>query len=176
MSIAMTLAEWDGKTTALLHAVYEEHGTSQRFMDDLLSLLAQPELQVAVTWLIKHRCEEQGILSPKQTRLYLTEMIRFYHWEARLHALQVFPYFQLEEDLISQVEAYLMTELTHKNKLVRAWAYNALYLLGEWFFDCRNRLRALLIQAFLSESGAVKARLRNQFKKKEGWLNYSDLE
>ncbi len=155
------ILNWDGKSAADIKAIYDAFATQASFVDDLLSLLKDSAAQKGATWLLKHRFEQNELLSTAQTQQFCNSFVEMQHWESRLHCFQCVPYLTIAIKDADAVYAFIQTGLTDKKKFVKAWAYNALNELAGQHPQYQAEADEKLAWALTEEAPSVRARIRN---------------
>ncbi len=125
-----------------------------------LALSDEQKLQSGATWLLKRLAEKGGELDPAQTTALLSALARQSGWEAKLHILQM-----LDKLRIPGTEAaalwHTLEPLTgHKKRLLRAWAYHGLAVLGQQHTAYRGAAVQWLAQGDSDAAASVQARIR----------------
>ena len=99
------LQAWDGKQSAYLEAIYQQHISEPTFLRDLVSLTNERiDLQVASTWLIKHHYDQKHILAEELVDKLIITFPKLNHWGAKLHMLQIVAFFPLNTDYLPYIE------------------------------------------------------------------------
>ncbi|MEM7377467.1 MAG: hypothetical protein AAF460_08170 [Pseudomonadota bacterium] len=160
LTLEATLAQWDGRSSEPLVAVYDRHREDSGFVDHLLTLLALPAAQNGSTWLIKRSLERGRTLSQTEEAQLLGCLDALVDWPARLHALQCLPYLDVPETHVAPVAAFVIAQLKHDRAFVRAWAYGALYRLGQTQPAHAAEAAERVAWALEHEAPSVRARLR----------------
>ncbi len=186
ISLAELLAAWDGRSVAYLEEVFQRlracvdaditpdfdissaSNSSTSPISLLVPLLVQPELQRACSWLIKKALESGCELSEPDSQALFSALPEYLHWEAQLHFLQSLPYCTIPQNQVKTLITFLEGSIQCDNKMVRAWSYNAWYLLAcqysEYQPQVKQQLLVVLDQS--TEAASVKARIRNITKQK----------
>ena len=166
MNILTELQAFDGKHTDVL-----EHLASllppEASVIQTLSEIAESEdlkLQTAATWLLKKFQGTGASFSELQVTGFVRLLEQMTGWEAKLHLLQMLSGLGIPTQCKASLYRLLKEYLTADKKLVRAWAYNGLFVLAEQHPEYRPEVSQLLSMAQQDESASVKARLRNMLK------------
>jgi len=130
----------------------------------LIELIDEESNQNGATWLLKYWFENENSISKNQIHALIKKLPNLKNWEAILHVLQTFPYIKLSYDMSNSAYHFIHENLNHKNKFVRAWAYNGLYQLSIQFSIFKEETTHLLNRAMAHEAPSVKARIRNILK------------
>lgn len=161
---------WDGKSAADITEVYQAYCTAETFVDVLIELLSEVELQSGVSWLLKHHCEQllkKNELFTGKTAVAISETFAALSkggWQARLHILQTLPYLDFSYCDKRVIDVFLRSGLTDSNTFVRAWSYNGFYLLARSFPEYRQEAEQFFSMALRDEPASVKARVRQLVK------------
>lgn len=189
ISLANLLAAWDGRRIDYLNEVFQTLKASELDhtpplttdssctssttascspISRLMPFLAQTELQRASSWLIKKALERGCEITESETSTLLSTLPNCLHWEAQLHLLQSLPYCSIPEDQLQTLLAFLTDSTQSENKMVRAWSYNAWYLIACQYPEYQSQVKLLLLAILdkSSEVASVKARIRSIVKQK----------
>ncbi|EWH08607.1 hypothetical protein DS2_16714 [Catenovulum agarivorans DS-2] len=158
------LQQWDGKSKADIEAIYQNTSAELAFVNDLILLLQQPELQKGASWLLKTHVDNGCVLSETESQEVLACLKHLGDWQAKLHILQIFHAIKISHEYKREVESFVRPLITDKNKFVRAWAYNGFYLLAKAYPEYRNEADEFIKMALRDEAASVKARIRNMLK------------
>lgn len=160
MSLKQTLTMVDPSLSEELLTVYNHFLTSEIFVKELLDSCLYIPTQKAATWLLKHHLEQNNHISPEDVKRVVDVLREYSHWEAQLHILQCFEYFDLH--LVNKDKCYntLHRLLQNKNKFIRAWAYNALHLLSVAFPEYQAMVNEYFEMALRDEVPSVTARIK----------------
>ena len=151
---------WDGKSADHLRTAYTTHITPT-FIDNLLSLLDQPDLHGGATWLLKHHLEQKNSLTTAQSSTLISHFPQIKVWTAKLHILQIFHHITVSNTQVDTAETFIRHCLASKKTFVRAWAYSAFHELAKQHPAFRSEVDMLLSIAMDTEKPSVKARMRN---------------
>lgn len=160
MDLVNGLANWDGKDTAYLSALYQHSREEHSFLDDLLSLLAVDNLQSGATWLIKAYCADGGQMSEAQVELLYSRLLGITSWQAKLHLLQSMSYIVIPDHHKSLLEHFARQCMDDKHTFVCAWSYHAFFHLANTHTEYRAEAVRLFDDAVENGSASVKARVR----------------
>ena len=163
VDLAESIRGWDGKSVDAIKRIHDRFAKQPDYLERLVHLAADPDLETGATWLLKHYLEQtKQPLGPDLSARFAALASGLGGWEARLHSLQIVPRLILAEP--QAVEALLRFALDCRadaNKFVRAWAYSAMYLLALEHPVPRAEVRAILQEAANTEQAAsAKVRLR----------------
>lgn len=174
MNLIERLQNFDGKLVEPLEDLAEELATGTDDVDQLLTVASSDDakLQVAATWVLKRLVESDLALSQQQTREVLRLLKQVEHWEARLHLLQMLDKLAIPSRKAAGLFKRLKQLVGDENKLVRAWAYNGLFVLGDQQPRYRDEVVELLQEAEQDPAASVKARVRRICKQAE-WAKIS---
>lgn len=166
MPIETELAKFDGKNIAALRRVAQRYTPDTVTVDKVVSFACSRDslFQSAATWLLKHWTESGLALSQTQCGPLIALLNNEIHWQSRLHILQLLPTMSIEKRRKSRLHRALMSDLTHQNRLVRAWAYGGLAVLAARFPELKSEAERIFEMATRDETAAVKARIRNARK------------
>ncbi len=162
MNVNETLRQFDGKHVEPLEVLATKLLTREGCVDELLVLSNSDDIktQSAATWVLKRLHEQQFPLSKSQTREVLRLLRCVTHWEAKLHLLQMLGGLEIPSRLGGSLRKTLDEHMADDNKLVRAWAYNGLFVLGEQFERFRAEVVELLDKAQHDPAASVRVRVR----------------
>ena len=164
MDIAATLLGYDGKRVAPFRAVAEAvRDAPESAIDRLVDLAAsdEMELQVGATWVLKHLAERGTPPSGPSAAKLLGLLDRQVAPDALLHILQTLPHMHIEAGCQAALRGALLTLIESKRVFVRAWAFNGLGVLAAHDPTLRSEVKRLFDRAALTESAAVKVRIRH---------------
>ncbi len=159
-ALSNAIASWDGKTTSDLEEIGAKFSTQGAYLEDLVSLAANADLQRGATWLILSALKNGEALDKRQETALLDSLPLMKDWQARLHLLQSLPYFGIPQSCRRGLEAFVRDCLTASNKFVRAWAYSGLHELALRFPEYEKETAQILAMALKDEAPSVKARIR----------------
>lgn len=152
---------WDGVHIEYLTELYRANFSKLDFFENLATLcVTEQDLQKITTWLIKYHYDNGHTLSQLITEKLMTSCKTVKNWEAKLHILQLLPYFNLTDKSIALADDFARNCLTDKNKFVRAWAYNGLYELTKYIPEMKTELEFICQRAMETESAAIKSKVR----------------
>jgi len=168
-SVIREIAAWDGKQVDSLKRLQQTLLPECSGLSLLVDLLEQnSELQVAVTWLLKHQLESGCELSMRAAERLLQLGVKLENWQSILHFLQFLEWLPIAESHRTNLEVALRDWITHENKFVRAWCYNAWYLLADQHPRYRHEVMLFFEMAMRDEAPSIKARIR-KVKKRGSW-------
>lgn len=147
-------------STDSLQKVYACHQSQSAFIDALLQLLERPEHQDNASWLIKYHTEQAGGLSLSQQQRFYQLWPVLLSWQSQLHCLQIMEVNPVPESLDVTLMPLLKHWLQGKNKFVRAWSYNGMYLLAKQSPAYTEEVKTYLQRGLTDEAPSVKARLK----------------
>ncbi|USD67668.1 hypothetical protein [Vibrio sp. SCSIO 43136] len=161
MELQTELEQWDGKSTDYLHLIYQEHHFEANFIDQLLEKSTLDPYQESATWLLKHHLESEEQLTDQEMR-QVYQLIPFLtHWQAKLHLLQIMPYLPVQSDEKDSLEQFIKLCIADRNKFLRAWAYNALFVLSQQYSEYLIDVKRIFKIALKKEAPSIKARIKN---------------
>ncbi len=164
MSLASALQLCDASSVEELTETYWHYQDSRDFEADMVNALASESMQRPASWLLKFHLEQGFMLDPKLEQQIFASLPGLSHWETRLHILQSLPFFAIAEADKDAAWQFAKDNIAHKNKLVRAWAYNGLHEVARHYPEHIAEVAALLSEAQASEAASVIARIRNILK------------
>jgi len=159
-----TLIGWDKKSSEDITNIYLKLCSEKSFADNAIDCLNDKECQMAATWLLKHHFEQVGIQSEKISNKIYQQLGNIDEWQSRLHILQSIQFLPVSERLKNNVEMFIRQSLVDLNKFVRAWAYNAYYLLSKQYPIYRKEAEEFLNLGLHDEPASVKARIKHCLK------------
>lgn len=160
MELRSGIQNWDGKSTDVVIGIYEDNHDDPQFINTLLSFCQSVDCQVAATWLLKHWIDNGNLFSTKQSAQICRLLPALQSWEGKLHLLQCFAHLKISSDNLKKVEHFVRDCLQHKNKFVRAWAYNGFYELAKQYPHFQDEAKQFFDLAMEDEAPSVKARIR----------------
>lgn len=168
-SLQTGLAEWDGKSVAIIKALYQKHSGQSDFIISLLSALKHKDQARGASWCLKNGLESGVKLSPSQSKelvqqLETKDQMEQAHWETRLHLLQCLPYLAIPASEKENLLVFIRSAISAPEKFVRAWGYNALYVLAGQFPELRQETQVSLQAALEDQAPSVRARVRTLLK------------
>lgn len=166
------LENWDGKSTADLQEIYNKLN-SQSLAFELVPIL--PHHPVAVTWLIKHATEQGTQLTGEDWVALIEHLLQTQHWQSMLHILQISAHLTIPNKYVKPLYANLRHKLSHTNKLIRAWSYQALSNLTKQYPEYEKEVVELLNMALNDEVSSVKARIRIVLRSQQSLLFNKNL-
>ena len=172
MKLADAIRNFDGKHIEPLEAVASELLTDEGGVDALLVLSHSDDVktQTAATWILKWLYEQQVTFTKPQTQEVLRLLREVTSWVAKLHLLQILDGLVIPPRNGNGLRKTLDLHVSDENKLLRAWAYNGLFVLGDQISRFREDVAALLSQAEDDPAASVRARVR-QIRKASRWVN-----
>ncbi len=173
MNVSEQLRQFDGKHIEPLEAVASQLVTREGSVDELLALSDSDDakIQTASTWILKWLHERHVPLSRSQTQQVLRMLRDVTQWEAKLHLLQMLAGLKIPSRNVDSLHRFLREQLFDDNKLVRAWSYNGLFVLGDQHGRFRTEVGELLKKAQHDPAASVRARVR-QICKTSSWANH----
>lgn len=161
----MDLSFWNGRSTEDILEVYERYKSSDRFVEEIVTLIVEDIEENGATWLLKHHFEQGSNLSADDIDKIYKVLPTLKTWEARLHILQSMPYMPIESANYQIIEAFVRGGLTGNHKLIRAWSYSGFYELALVVPGLQSEALEIFDQALKTEAPSVTARIRNLLKK-----------
>lgn len=92
MNIEKDIANWDGKSSSDIEAIYKCYCDDESFVSNLLDLSQNTELQKGTSWLMKRYLEDNHRLGKNEIASLFKLLSKLQHWETRMHILQCIPY------------------------------------------------------------------------------------
>lgn len=166
-SLQIALSKWDQKQAVYITDVYKRFNKEPAFVDDLLSFSIHPELERGGTWLIKHHLEQGGVLADNQLQQLATISPGLRHWEARLHALQVWAVVDIPLHLSEPVYAFAEVNRQHEKPFVRAWAFESLCKAAVVNAKFRKKVLDNSRLALETEMASVRSKLKKVISRLE---------
>lgn len=154
------IRDWDGKSAEAIGMVYDAQASSPGFVEALVAMLPDVDLQAGVTWLLKRHVERGAELGVDVARSIYGAVSDFEPWAAKLHVLQLVPLVPVPAERLDDVADFVRRNLDSQKTFVRAWAYGALHALAEADPKFEDEARRRFEKARRSESASVRARLR----------------
>ena len=162
MNITERLRQFDGRHVKPLEDLATQLLHVEGSVDELLALsnIADARTQTAATWILK-RLQELGIILTAAQTLSVFRLLRNVSgWEARLHLLQMLDSLEIPSRNSAQLLKLLAEFLDDENKLIRAWSYNGLFVVGEQHQKHRRAIAVSLQAAQSDDAASVRARIR----------------
>ncbi len=170
-SLIHALGAWDGKQTDDLQRIGETLFVQASDFTLLLNLLQHnPELQVAVTWLLKYRLAKGYKLNAADSDRLIVFGVQLEKWQSILHFLQSLKWVSISELNRVSLEMALRRWIVHENKFLRAWCYDAWHILAKEYPQYRDEVILFFEMAQRDEAASVKARIR-QIQKHGMWAS-----
>jgi len=164
MSISSAIANWNGKSTDDITAIYDLYYKESDFYSIIVSLLKNKSSETGASWLLKHDFELGGQLNVHEISIVYGSLSQLEHWQAKLHLLQCIAYMPISKKDVKKLESFLRLTLSDSNKFVRAWSYNGFYLLAKQYSEYQEEASQFFDMALRDEAPSVKARVRNILK------------
>ena len=163
LNLAEELGKFDGKHVASLQKLAAQILKHEGSVDEVLAIANSSDVnaQTAATWVLKQLQEKDAVFSSTQTEEVLLLLGSLTHWEAILHVLQMLDRFEIPSQNSQGLYRTLKHKLGDHHKLVRAWSYNGLFVLGEQHPRFRTEINGLLDDAKIDDAASVRARARN---------------
>lgn len=155
------LEQWDGKNTDAITLIYQEHHFEPYFIAQIIELSEEESYCSGATWLLKHHFEAEEQLTDSEIDAVYGKLNGIENWEAKLHLLQSIPYMPISENNKPLVETFVRACLGDRNKFLRAWAYNALFVLSQQYPEYLGDVKRLFKIALRKEAPSIKARIKN---------------
>ena len=159
--LQQAIANWDGKSVDEICDIYKRYLNQQDFSGNLVLFIGQPTTEKGASWLLKHHLENQGDVPADEVYKRLSKLRK---WQSKLHILQCIPYLPIAADDRQNVQVFLRSCLTERNKFVRAWAYNGFHQLARQYEEYREETEQFLRMAMSDEAPSVQARVGNILK------------
>lgn len=158
-----SLGEYDGRATTILTEAAAQYASGETYLDELVSLVADPEPLVAeaATWLVKHHLEGDIALTSDQTKVLLSAVGQLTTWGAILHICQLVRFLAVTPGDAIVLSEWLANQLGHKRPFIRAWSVDALCSLARDHDQLRPNAEQALAKAKDDPAASVRARLRN---------------
>ena len=171
MSLRRSLKEFDGKHTDILDDVCAGLPRTTASLSKLLTIAEQGDtnLQVAATWILKKMQAEGSPFQDKEVSRMIQLLHQVSDWEARLHLLQILSAVSILPLHFEELKSIALTLSTDKNKLLRAWSYGVLGVIGDQDVNRRVEIARRLTDGEKDAAASVRARIR-QMRKKYKWL------
>ncbi|MCP4274579.1 MAG: hypothetical protein GY781_21855 [Gammaproteobacteria bacterium] len=151
---------WDKKSADDIRDIYLQFKSDKSFISNTLAFLDQSDCQTAATWLLKCHFEHEGIQEESVAEIIYDKASKLKDWQSRLVILQSMQYLPIPAQSVKYVEAFARNCLIDSNKFVRAWAYNALYLLSRQYPIYRDEAEQFLKLGLADEPASIQARIR----------------
>ncbi len=143
-----------------LEELHNRYAGSTKYLDRLIRIAKSGDSEVSATWLIKRYLEEQPCVGPAVSSQIADLLPKMVEWEAQLHILQCMQFLDLSCVRVCSLRPAVLALLSSSNKLVRAWAYDALYRLAGLGHSEAETDTLRIKTAVEDESAAVRARIR----------------
>lgn len=171
------LEAFDGKEVSPLKLAISSLKFGSESVDALLSFIENEEekLQVGASWILLNHPETCRWIGEEQKNRILDILSWDTPWQVSLHLLRLYPSLPLSKADCLEYFPVLERMLEHKRPFVRAWAYNALYLVAESEASVRDAVAEKLSDGLRNEKGSVSARIRNATRKSR-WFKYTGLD
>jgi len=144
---------------------FEKHGSDKTFVDLLLPVMYEENMQIVVSRLILKYLKNRGELTHKQLDYILDNLLRLEHWVPILYHLQMLDYIEKpSQKKLILIDDFIRKQLTNENKYVKAWAFQAFSRLSHFEPGFREELILLCQESYHKNSAAVQARIRSIFK------------
>ena len=155
------LSQWDGIHIEFLKELYNLHSSNVDFFENLVLICTlEQNLQKTATWLIKHHYDNGKNLTNHNSENLLNCCLKIENWEAKLHILQLVPFFPISNNSYVILEDFIRKCLIDKNKFVRAWAFSGLYELTKFNPLLKSELELMCQNAMKTETAAIKSRVK----------------
>ncbi len=159
------LASWDKKSASDIEQIYCQHQQDDDFFDNLLLLTGDAELSTGATWLVKHHLEQGATVSNLDSERLLMALPKLQCWQPQLHILQIISHLVISKTARAEIEPFLRYAISDTNKFIRAWSFNAMYVLATQYPELQSEVLELLELAMKDEPASVKARVRKLLDK-----------
>lgn len=159
-NIEIALKSWDKKSSDDIADIYQCYCSDDLLTIKLISYLDNVECQTAAAWLIKHHIEIKGEQSLALSSEIYNRAVYLIDWQSRLLILQSMHLLPIEGKSVKRAEAFVRDCLADTNKFVRAWAYNAFYLLAKQHPKFQDEAIQFLNLGITDEPSSVKVRIR----------------
>ncbi len=163
------LDQYDGKRIAPFEEIANALSIRPDALEQVTAIIDSDHehAHVGGTWILK-RLIELGLETPAGL---CQDIIRWLEIatdkNSRLHLLQILDRIELPDDYHARLYAVATEYATDRNTLVRAWAYNAIALIGVANPDYKDDALTKLKTAASSDAPSVNARIRNTALYKE---------
>ncbi len=168
------IAEYDGKNINSLKSIAARISPSPTVLNALCDLLDSDDghMRSASSWLLRRYVSAGAALSPRQTQQVLRTLQRDtqhgWHWQARLHLLQMMGDLCLPAACAEPLWCALCKSAAEENKFIRAWSYSGLAVIAEQYPSYRGHALVMLAAAEYEGAASTRARVR-QIRKAFKW-------
>jgi len=165
MKLLYHVKGWDGKDIDFLTTTYAHYSSDEGFQQDLLDSLALTQRhQSAASWMIRRSLQNGFKPDTEHATAIYNALPGCDSWEAQLNLLQCMEILPVPVWAKTRLEKFVRKSLSHKNKFVRAWAYNGFYQLARQFPELREEALKIMEMGQRDEPASVRARIRSALK------------
>lgn len=163
VDLKTALLRIDVTAGSMLEKVYQSFEMTPAAVRQLLRWGGDDDerLQANATWLVKRHAEAGGGFTGPQRNALCGLLGQVTAWPAALHVLQTVARINIPVTHAQDVFERGLDWAESDNKFVRAWAYNALAVVGEQHPPLRAKVQTQLIRGRFDPAASVKARLRH---------------
>ena len=164
--VQQALADYDGKHVDVLEGVLDVTLSAALYKDVLKKVTSDdPKVADAATWLLRAWVMNGRRLSDDELQAWLDVAKTSDQWAPTLHFLQTLASISLPETLEADIYDFCQGHTSHKNKMVRAWAFNGLSLIALQNGSYLDKTRQSLEKGLKDTSPAVAARVKRSVKR-----------
>ncbi len=157
------LDQYDGKRIAPFKEIADELMVRPDALEHVVSIIdsEHEHSNVGGTWILK-RLIELGLETPDGLCTDIARWLKsFPEKDARLHLLQILDRIELPEHCNERIFALASNFTKDRNTLVRAWAYNAIALVGVVSPEYKDNALEKLKAAASTDAPSANARIRD---------------
>ena len=156
------LTEYDGKAVSLLSEARAMCQTSPDYIEELITLCADPRPVVSdgATWILKAELEDGLNLSPDLTQRLVGALDNIQSWAASLHLCQSVERLSLTSSQADHFLEWARGFADHPRPFLRAWSLHARVVLGRETDRHHAEAEEALRKAETDKAASVRARAR----------------
>lgn len=155
------LFDVDVRDTSCLRMIYDKHQNQANFLGDLIDICATDEIAQSATWLMKRHLESGCQATSDECSKLVSILESASDWQTKLHILQSIRYLKMPSDCRNRCYRIVRGLTLHHRPFVRAWAYDAVYAIGQQDNEMRQEAMRCFHNAESDSSASVRARFRN---------------
>ena len=164
--LARIVADYADRGVVALEEAQEAHAPAAAWLDLLIDQVAEPEVGVVTSWLLRVYLADGIELTAAQVGALCRALPRVEEPMASLHVCQSVGDLTVPNRCREPLARFLREGVESSHKFVRAWAVDGLYRLGRKHAEYREEAARVLDVASRDAAASVRARVRQIAREK----------
>ena len=163
MSLLYDLAQFDGKSTAVLQDIFQAHNPpSDGALDVLVDVLGDDDahMQIGASWLLRAYLADGFRLTDTQVGRLASNLPGMHDGFGRLHICQAIRDLSVPSNQADVFADFMRASAASKNTFLRAWAPDGFFRLAEQHDRFMDEAKVMVVAALSDPAPSVRARAR----------------